>query len=70
MEQKVGTRIGWGTGGDEGAAIKGIRDMALNPHTYNVLPYLNRYTPDSREIYSSMFIPSYVTVFHLIDSRG
>lgn len=70
MEEKVGTRIGWGTGGDEGAAIKGIRDMVTNPQTYNVLPYVNRHTPDGRELLSAMFIPAYVTVFRLIDKRG
>lgn len=70
MEDKIGTRIGWGTGGDEGPAIEGIRDMALNPDSYNVLPFVNRHTPDGREALTSMFIPAYVTVFSLIDSRG
>ena len=70
MEDKIGTRIGWGTGGDEGAALEGIRDMVLNPDSFNVLPYINRYTADGRDAVTAMFIPAYVTVFNLKDNRG
>ena len=70
MGEKIGTRIGWGTGGDEGAAIEGIRNMALSPDAFNVLPFVNRHTPDKREILSSLFIPAYVNIIKLIDKRG
>jgi hypothetical protein len=70
MGEKIGTRIGWGTGGDSGAALEGIRDMVTNPDSFNVLPYVNRYTPDGREILTAMFIPSYITLIKLADKRG
>jgi len=70
MGDKIGTRIGWGTGGDKGPAIEGIRNMAFTPETFNILPYVNRHTVDGQAVLSSMFIPVYVTTFHLADKRG
>lgn len=70
MEEKVGTRIGWGTGGDEGVAVEGIRDMVNKPSAWDILPYKNDHTPDGRTIYTAMFIPCYRTVMSLVDGRG
>ena len=67
---RIGTRIGWGTGGDEGTALEGIRDMVTNPDAYNVLKYKHSYTPDGRTTLTAMFIPAYRMVAHLVDSRG
>lgn len=67
---RVGTRIAWGTGGDEGTALEGIKDLTLNPDTYNVLPFKHNHTPDGRTIYTSMFIPSYKMVLAHVDNRG
>lgn len=70
MGQKVGTRIGWGTGGGVGASIEGIRDMVFSPTSWDILPYKHNHTPDNRFIMTAMFIPAYRTVLELIDSRG
>ena len=70
MGEKIGTRIGWGTGGSKGDSLKGIRDMVMQPDTFNVLPYVNRHTPNKQEILTSMFIPAYVTVLKVADKRG
>ena len=74
MGQKIGTRIAWGTGGDEGAALEGIRDLVNNPETYNILPFRHNYTPDGTYILSAMFIPCYRNVIDdgvdILDSRG
>ena len=35
--RRIGTRIAWGTGGDSGPALSGIRHMTNNPEAYNVL---------------------------------
>ena len=67
---RVGTRIVWGTGGDTGAALEGIRDIVTKPDAYNVLKYRHNYTPDGRYILSAMFIPAYRMVSKLLDHRG
>lgn len=70
LGEKVGTRIGWGTGGDEGTSIEGITLMASNPEAFNILPFKNTHTLDGTPIFSSMFIPCYVTLKEAMDNRG
>lgn len=70
LGEKVGTRIGWGTGGDEGPSIEGITMMAQQPDAFNVLPFKNRYTVDGSIVMSSMFIPCYITLKEAMDHRG
>lgn len=74
MGQRIGTRIVWGTGGDEGVALEGIQKITTNPQGYNILPFKNIHTPDQRPILSAMFIPCYRLVLNdeanLVDSRG
>jgi hypothetical protein len=67
---RIGTRIAWGTGGDEGSAIEGIREMTTKPDVFNVLPVKHNYTPNNEYIYSAMFIPAHRMVKALIDKRG
>lgn len=68
--ERVGTRIVWGTGGDSGAALEGIRDIVLKPDSYNILKFKHNFTPDGKTIYTAMFIPAYRMVTSLLDSRG
>ncbi len=72
--RRIGTRIAWGTGGDSGPALSGIRHMTNNPEAYNVLPFRHNYTPDGKYILSAMFIPAYRVVtddtVKLVDKRG
>ena len=68
--QRVGTRIVWGTGGDEGPSLEGIKDIVLKPDVYNILRVKHNYTPDGKEIETAMFIPAYRMVAHLLDNRG
>lgn len=70
MGDKIGTRFGWGTGGDAGKAIEGIKEMTTDPEVFNILPYRHNHTPSGEFIYTSMFIPAYVTVKNLMDDRG
>jgi len=67
---RIGTRIAWGTGGDKGSSVEGIRDMVTNPDAYTVLKYKHNYTPDGSTVYTAMFIPAYRMVASLVDSRG
>lgn len=67
---RVGTRIVWGTGGDSGAALEGIRDIVLKPDSYNILKFKHNYTPDGRTVLTAMFIPAYRMVSKLLDNRG
>lgn len=67
---RIGTRIGWGTGGDKGTSLEGIKEMTTNPDSFNVLKYRHRHTPDGREAFTAMFIPAYRMVKHLMDKRG
>ncbi len=68
--ERVGTRIVWGTGGDEGPQIEGIKDIVLNPDAYNILKYRHNHTRSGEYIETAMFIPAYRMVKHLLDSRG
>ena len=68
--ERIGTRIAWGTGGDKGTAVEGIRDMTTNPEAYNVLPFRHNYTGDGSYMLSAMFIPAYRMVASLVDKRG
>jgi hypothetical protein len=68
--QRVGTRIVWGTGGDEGPQIEGIKDIVLNPDAYNILKYRHNHTRSGEHIETAMFIPAYRMVQHLLDHRG
>ena len=74
MGQRIGTRIAWGTGGDSGPALAGIKDITLNPTAYKVLPFRHNYTPDGRYILSAMFIPCYRLAqgnnLDIVDNRG
>ena len=67
---RVGTRIVWGTGGDSGPSLEGIRDIVLKPDAYNVLKFKHNYTPDGQYIFTAMFIPAYRMVAKLVDKRG
>lgn len=67
---RIGTRIVWGTGGDSGPALEGIKDIVTKPDAYNVLRYRHNYTPDKRTIETAMFIPAYRMVVSLLDKRG
>ena len=67
---RIGTRIVWGTGGDSGPSLKGIRDIILNPDSYNILKYKHNYTPDGKYVLTGMFVPAFKSVLHLADSRG
>jgi len=67
---RVGTRIVWGTVGDSGPSIAGIKDMVLKPDSYNILKFRHNYTPDKRTIDTAMFIPAYRMVTKLLDNRG
>lgn len=71
MGRKIGTRIAWGTGGDSGPSIEGIRELAFNPDTFNLLPHRHNYTPDGKYILSAMFIPCYRNaMFNDIEDEG
>ena len=76
MGRKIGTRIAWGTGGDSGPSVEGIRELANKPDVFNILPHYHNYTPDGRYITSSMFIPAYRNAMfedpgvEYVDKRG
>lgn len=67
--KRVGTRYGWGTGGDS-KGLKGLRNMIENPDDFGVLPFRHRYTEDGSYILTAMFIPTYKATFSVIDKRG
>lgn len=70
LGEKIGARIGWGTGGTTGTSLEGIKNMILNPDSFNVLKYRHNFTPDRSYIETGMFIPAYITLLDAMDSRG
>lgn len=67
---RIGTRIVWGTGGDEGTALEGIRAIITEPDVYNILKVRHNYTADRKYVLTGLFIPAYRMVNELVDSRG
>lgn len=67
---RIGTRIVWGTGGDSGPQVQGLKDIILKPDAYNILKYHHNYTPDGRYVDTGMFIPATRIVSSLLDKRG
>jgi len=55
---RVGTRFLFGTAGDKGAQIAGLKTMFFNPEEYDILPYKNKYTKDGSIGITGYFIPS------------
>lgn len=72
---RVGTRTVFGTAGDKGPNLAGLKDMFYNPTDYLILPYKHNYTQTKDYIFSGYFIPSYTMWFGTptkpgFDSRG
>lgn len=67
---RIGTRIVWGTGGDAGASLEGIKDIILNPDTYNVLKFRHNFTPSGETVLTGMFIPTLRMATKIVDKRG
>jgi len=67
---RIGTRILWGTGGDKGSSVEGIKDIVTKPDAFNVLKFKHNYTPDNKYVLTAMFIPAHRNVMALVDERG
>lgn len=69
---RIGTKIAYGTGGDQGPAVDGINELFYKPYEYDILPYKHNYTSDGQYVTTSYFIPAYnvVIVDGIIDKRG
>lgn len=69
--KRVGTRIGFGTGGSSTSkAMDGLKTLITKPESNNILPFKHNWTPDGSTAYTGYFIPAHRMVFDLIDSRG
>lgn len=72
---RVGQRTLFGTAGDKGPNLAGLKDMFYNPEEYLILPYKHNHTRTKEYIYTGYFIPSYTMWFGTpnnpgFDSRG
>ena len=67
---KFGTRIAFGTGGDEGPQLQGLEKMFFNPGDYNILPYRHKYTKNGEFVISAYFVPQYACQAGFLDERG
>jgi len=67
---KIGTRVVFGTGGDEGKPLEGLEKMFLNVEAFNGLPYRHNHTRDGKYTLTGFFIPAYTSVIDLMDHRG
>ena len=74
--KRCGSRFVFGTGGDEGPALAGLKKMFYNPESYKILPYKNTYGQDKQVQFTGYFIPAYTMWFgddegHMgFDERG
>ncbi len=74
---KIGIKVGFGTGGDEGPALSGLKKIFYDPITYDVLPMRHKYSKNGDVALTGFFIPSYRIVTKdketqkpLMDNRG
>jgi hypothetical protein len=74
---KLGILCGFGTGGDVGKNLEGLKTIFNDPEYYDVLPMRHNYTRNGETTLTGYFIPSYRIVTKdidtgrkLMDSRG
>ena len=63
LGHRVGSRYVFGTAGDTGPNLVGLKTMFFNPEEYSILPYVNRHTQQSEPQMTGYFIPSYTMWF-------
>jgi len=67
--RKTGTLLAWGTGGDKGDAIGGLKDLIYHPIKNHILPHHNNFTQDSTYQLTALFQPCWKNA-HNTDKRG
>lgn len=67
---RVGNRFVFGTAGDSGPNLAGLKDMFYNPEEYFMLPYHHKYTQSGEGTFTGYFIPSYTMWFGTPDNPG
>jgi hypothetical protein len=70
LGEKIGTRVVFGTGGDEGPPLAGLEKMFLNVESFNGLPYRHNHTRDGQYTMTGYFLPAYACVIRFMDKRG
>lgn len=70
MGTKIGTRIVWGTGGDEGPTLVGLEKIFTDPKAFKILPYYNNFNEQQEYVTTGFFVPAYTLVRKFMDSRG
>ena len=67
--RKMGTRVVFGTGGDEGAPLAGLEKMFLKPESFKGLPYRHCYTQNGEDVMTGFFLPAYSCVMSIPDEE-
>ena len=72
LGNKFGIRVIFGTGGDTGKNLDGLKKIFYNPTGFQVLPYKHNYTQSGEYVETSFFIPAFTFVARpgYIDKRG
>ncbi len=72
LGNKFGIRVVFGTGGDVGKGLEGLKRMFYNPEGFQVLPYHHNYTQSGDYVDTAFFIPAFTFVSRpgFIDERG
>lgn len=72
LGQKFGIRVVFGTGGDSGKNLEGLKKMFYNPTGFQILPYRHNYTQSGEYVETAFFIPAFTFVARegYIDNRG
>ncbi len=59
---KIGIIGAVGTGGDDGAALEGLRKVYYDPEMFLVLPFYHNYTEDGTWVKTGFFVPAYISM--------
>lgn len=68
--ETFGFMMVWGTGGEEGAGFRDLRDMFYNPSTYNIYGMKNIWDVNPGDGECGFFVPQYVNQAGYMDKDG
>lgn len=68
--RRVGNIYLFGTGGDEGPALSGLKNIFSNPYESEVLGYRHNHTRSGEYCITGYFVPAWSIVRDLMDDRG
>lgn len=68
--ERVGNVFIFGTGGDKGPNLSGLKSIFTSPKESDVLGYKHNYTKSGETVVTGFFVPAFNVIRKLMDNRG